>query len=340
MNVLLLHIDGKLPNLALMRLHAYHRALGHHVQLRRLEDDDGRAHPEELHPRLGDPIWDRVHGSLIFERSKPIAHEARRVYPDIDLGGTGWSLASKLPSEAEDIAPDYSGYPLYTPSIGFTQRGCRLKCTFCVVPRKEGKNRSVSTLRGIWRGGEHAKQVVLLDNDFFGNPNWRDVIAEAREDDIAIAVIQGINARALKEEQASAIASVKWMAGDFSRRRVYTAWDHGDDEAKFFRGLELLKAHGISPDSMLVYMLIGYEPGETHADRDHRRRRLREFGARPYPMAFTREGELGAELVAFQSWCTQRHDEHIPWEVWWGKVRGNVRKLGTRRVSLPLFEGA
>jgi len=28
MNVLLLHLDGKLPNLALMRVSAHHRALG------------------------------------------------------------------------------------------------------------------------------------------------------------------------------------------------------------------------------------------------------------------------------------------------------------------------
>jgi hypothetical protein len=54
-------------------------------------------------------------------------------------------------------------------------------------------------------------------------------------------------------------------------------------------------------------------------------------------MPYTREGELGEELVAFQRWCIQRKDEYVPWEKWWGKARGNVRKLGTRRVSLPLF---
>jgi hypothetical protein len=353
-NVLLLHLDGKLPNLALMRLHAHLRAQGHTVELRQAVDEHGYCKPAELQPRLGDPQWDRVYGSLIFQRTKPEAELARRIYPGVELGGTGWDFdgdrqvrKTDLPDDVESTPPDYSGYPSFTASIGFAQRGCRFACTFCVVPRKEGKVKSVSGLEAIWRGAPHPSHVILLDNDFFGNPNWREIIGEAKRLGLAIAVIQGINARLLSDEQAAAIASVRWMSDDFERRRVYTAWDLHDDERTFFRGLDRLKAHGISPDSILVYMLIGYADGENHADRDYRRAKLRAYGARPYPMPYTRTGELGEELVAFQSWCIQRKDvtdpatgkPYIPWEIWWGKVRGNVRKLGSRRVSLPLFRG-
>jgi hypothetical protein len=346
-NVLLLHLDGGedwgYPNLALMQIYAHHVAIGDRVELRNLV-----SAPADLHPRLGDPTWDRVYGSLIFERSRPLAEEARRLYPDIELGGTGWDFQwgiqvrrTDLPPEVAALAPHYGGYPTYKPSIGFTHRGCRLQCEHCVVPRKEGKVVSTSSLREIWRGDRFGRKqegrCVLLDNDFFGNPQWPDVIAEAIELRIAIAVIQGINARMLSEPQAAAVASVRWMAEDFSRRRIYTAWDLIGDERTFFRGMNRLKAAGVSPDSIMVYMLIGFAPGETHADRDHRRQLLRDFGARPYPMPFVRDGELGDELCAFQSWCIQRKDEFVPWEKWWGKARGNVRKLGTRRVSLPLF---
>lgn len=340
MKVLLWHLDGKLPNVALMRLAAHHRALGHQVELREAET------VADLQPRLGDPAWDRVYGSLIFEWTRPLAVEARRLHPGIELGGTGWDFEggvqtrrTDLPPDVAAIAPDYSVYPWFENSIGFTQRGCRRACSFCVVPRKEGQVVPVSGLEALWRGGDHPRRVVLLDNDFFGNPLWREVIADAKRLGIAIAVIQGINARTLNDEQAAAIASVRWMAADFSRRRVYTAWDNEDDERTFFRGLDRLKAHGISPDSMLVYMLIGHAPSETHADRDRRRAKLREYGARPYPMPYVRTGELGAELRAFQGWCIQRKDELVPWEQWWGRAKGNPRKLGNSRVWLPLFRG-
>lgn len=355
-NVLLLHFDGGeeggYPNLALAQLYAMHRHLGDRVDLRNLVAD-----PNDLHPRLGDPTWDIVYGSLIFERSRPLAEAARRIYPDIILGGTGWDFENgiavrhtELPDGAR-CTPDLDhAYPLFKPSIGFAMRGCRFKCGFCVVPSKEGGPRASSSLAAIWRGdrfGRRRKEgrIVLLDNDFFGNPSWRDVIAEAREHNLALAVIQGINVRLLKEEEAAAILSVRWMAGDFSRRRVYTAWDQDFDERRVMRGLGLLKAAGETPDAITVYMLIGHKQGETHEDRDHRRRMLRDFGCRPYPMPYTREGDLGHELVAFQNWCLQRKDvtdpatgqPFVPWEKWWGKAKGNVRKLGTRRVSLPLF---
>ena len=73
---------------------------------------------------------------------------------------------------------------------------------------------------------------------------------------------------------------------------------------------------------------------------DYRRRKLREYGARPYPMPYTREGALGFELEKFQSWVVQRVDLHTSWEDYFGRAGGEVRKLGDRRVSLPLFGGA
>lgn len=47
---------------------------------------------------------------------------------------------------------------------------------------------------------------------------------------------------------------------------------------------------------------------------------------------------LREQLVAFQRWIIQRKDGFVPWDQWWGKAKGNPRKLGPRRVSLPLFE--
>lgn len=339
MNVLVFVFDGKLVNLAAARIAAFHRSNGDHVVVRHA------GNIRAIQPQLGDPPWSLVYGSLIFARTKPLALEALRLYPQLVLGGTGWDLATTLPPEVEAMAPDYSDYPNESYSIGFTQRGCRLECRFCVVPRKEGKNRHVATLREIWRGPGHPLQFVLLDNDFFGNPRHEEIIAEARELDAEVALVQGINARLLSPHAAKLLASIKVKDGRFRRRRVYTAWDGRKDERVLFRGLRALTDAGFSPDMIMVYMLIGEEPGETHADRDYRREKLREFGCRPYPMPYTRDGALGDELVAFQRWIVQRKDmtdpatgkPYVTWDDWWGKARGEPRKLGSRRVSLPLF---
>jgi hypothetical protein len=330
MAVLIFHFDGPLPNLADMVIAGHHRRLGDEVVLR-----FGRR-ASEIEPQLGDPVWDHVYGSLIFEKTRPLAEHARRVYPQIKLGGTGWSVASNLADVGiDDTGPvDYTIYPWFKRSIGFSMRGCRLKCRFCVVPTKEGRPRSHRSIAQIYRGDPAPREVLLLDNDFFGHPDWRSVWQELIDGDFKVSFVQGINARMLNEETATAIGALRVYDDNMKRRRIYTAWDGRDDEWRLFRGLEALVKHGrFSPDMIMVYMLIGEDAGETHADRDYRRRKLREFGCRPYPMPFVRTHEL----VAFQRWVIKRHDLHTTWEDFYGQAGGEPRKLGNRRVSLPLF---
>lgn len=326
--ILLLHLDGKLPNIALMRLAAHHRDLGHSVELR--QAGNARA----IEPRLDDPQWDAVFASLIFERTRPLAERVRQVYPRAVLGGTGWDLAATL--EALGVTTrrqDYSDYPAWRSSIGFTQRGCRLRCSFCVVPRKEGAVREENTISELWRGEPHPREVLLLDNDFFGQPNWAARIAELRDGQFKVSFSQGINARMLNDESAAAIASVDYRDDSMRERRIYTAWDNRKDEARLFAGLDALVRHGVKPRHIMVYILVGYWPGETHADRDYRRARLRDFGALPYPMPFERT----PELLGFQRWVIGGYDKSIPWSEWSG-AHCQPRHL-TRRAqsSLPIF---
>lgn len=97
----------------------------------------------------------------------------RREFPGAVVGGTGVDVASTLEAEGiTTIRQDYTLYPNWQQSIGFTQRGCRLKCSFCVVPRKEGRIRGEQTIAELWRGDPWPKHLILLDNDFFGQPEW------------------------------------------------------------------------------------------------------------------------------------------------------------------------
>ena len=303
MKVLLFQLDGKIPNIALMRIAAHHRALGDSVRLR----------------RTGSPwreVWDNpdiVYGSAVFEKSRPSVDHLRREFPDAIIGGTGVDVGSTLESVGiTTLEQDYSIYPNYRQSIGFTQRGCRLKCPFCVVPRKEGWMRSEKTISDVWRGEGWPRELVLLDNDFFGQTRWRDRVREIREGGFKVSFNQGINVRFITDESAAAVASLDYRDDSMVAKRIYTAWDNQKDEDRLFDGLSRLTACGVKPDHIMVYMLIGYWHGETAADRCYRQAKLREFGCRPYPMPFVRT----QELIGFQRWVVGAYDKRFTWEQW------------------------
>jgi hypothetical protein len=140
---------------------------------------------------------------------------------------------------------DYSGYPDFTPSIGFTQRGCRLGCRLCLVRQKEGSPQSVNSIYDIWRGEPWPRKLHILNNDFFGVPEWRDRIREMQEGKFRVCLSQGINVRMITEEAAAALASIQYRDTKFKERWLYTAWDNIGDEKKFYAGVARLEAAGI-----------------------------------------------------------------------------------------------
>lgn len=325
MKVLLFQLDGKVPNIALMRIAAHHRELGDAVELRWGRNVDPS-------PDLFDRP-DKVYASLIFERTKPVAERLLRSHPAAIVGGTGWDVASSL--EAVGISTreqDYSIYPDWRQSIGFTQRGCRLSCGFCVVPKKEGKVRFDRTVGEIWRGEPWPRQLILLDNDFFGQEGWRERIREIRDGGFKVSFNQGINARFLTDETAQAIAGVDYRDDRMDEKRIYTAWDNRKDEDRLFEGLRALVRHGVKPDDIMVYILLGYWSWSDLADWEHRRARLREFGALPYPMPYERT----PRAIGFQRWCIGGYDKRIPWADW-EKAGYRPERLGIGS-SAPLFE--
>ena len=156
--VRLTQLDGKLPNLALMKLAHFHRSRGDEVFLARTPSSP-----------MFEPAYDAVYGSAIFSWTEPLAQRLLLAYLEATVGGNGTiSLATVeevIGSEYEYY--DYSLCPDYPYSLGFTQRGCRLRCGFCVVPMKEGAVRAVNSISDIWRPNT-PRCVLLLDNDFFG----------------------------------------------------------------------------------------------------------------------------------------------------------------------------
>lgn len=319
-SVRLTQIDGKLPNLALMKLAAHYRREGAEVVFTKKVDRG-----------LFEPNYGHVYGSAIFSFSADRVARFREQFPGAVVGGT-YDITN--PQTVEDhlgIEPnedaDYSIYPGFTGSIGFSQRGCRLKCGFCVVPKKEGKPRSVNTIASIWRGEPWPRHLHLLDNDFFGQPReqWESRIGEIIDGKFKVCLNQGINIRMIDDDAARALASIPYSDDSFKVRRLYTAWDNIGDEERFFRGVDMLESHGIPPRNLLVYMLVGYDKRETWERIFYRFNKMVAREIRPYPMVYgdrTRTLPLGGcnlrighrTLSEFQRWVIRKAYNFIPFE--------------------------
>ena len=310
-NVRLTHLDGKLPNLALMKLAHWHKAQGDAVSLARTPS-----------PSMFEPRYDQVYGSAIFGWTLPVVQRLLEAFPGAVVGGTGTNLMAltveQIISQPEYEHYDYSIYPDYPFSLGFTQRGCRLNCGFCVVPKQEGKPTVNATIADIWRPGT-PRCVVLLDNDFFGQPKdqWQARIEELKVGGFKVSFNQGVNVRMITPETAVALASVSYYDDQFKSRRLYTAWDNVGQEAIFFKGLETLREAGIPASHVMVYMLIGYAPGETMEQIMYRFQRLKDAGCKPYPMVYN---NVNPELKRFQRWVVRRYHEFIPWVDFRGRL--------------------
>lgn len=318
--VRLTQIDGKLPNLALMKLARHHRDLGHSIHFTKSVDRD-----------MLEPDYNHVYGSAIFSFSERRVRRFQEQFPAAVIGGT-WNLSDMKTVESflgteESEKYDYSIYPNFTGSIGFTARGCRLKCGFCVVPKKEGKPRSVNSVTDIWRGAPYPKHLHLLDNDFFGQPReqWQARLSEVRAGGFKVCLNQGINIRMIDDDSAAGLASIPYYDDQFKTKRLYTAWDNIGDEARFFSGVEKLSQHGIPPTHLLVYMLVGYDKRETWERVMYRFNKMVAMGIRPYPMVFedkTKTLPLGGinanldnrTLGEFQRWAIRRLYTMFPFE--------------------------
>lgn len=283
MTIGLIDVDGhNFPNLALMKLSAYHKRLGDSVEW-----------------WSGFGKYDRVYMSKVFDETYspdvPEPLNAREVVK----GGTGYGLDNDLPDEIEHIYPDYALYPDLTrdTAYGFLTRGCPRGCSFCIVARKEGRrSRRVAWLSEFWRG---QKNIVLLDPNLLACPDCMRLLKQLEDSGAWVDFTQGLDCRLLTEAKIDALNRVRL-------KEIHFAWDSMAESAAVLRGLELYrkraarKPHG---SFATVYMLTNYDT--TLEDDLFRIYKLRELGYDPYVMVYDKPN-AAQEVRALQRWCNNR----------------------------------
>lgn len=268
MRIGLYDVDSKIPNLALMKIAAFHKERGDDVQ---------------AYSPLFKSEYDRVYASTIFNFSDKSLLDPEQM----EIGGSAWSLTKNLPPEMEACTPDYAFYG-YPHSIGFAMRGCRFRCGFCDVPKKEGRPKASNTIAELWTQRD-SDFLMLLDNDFFGNPEWRERIAEIQQFNLRVNFSQGLNIRIITDEQAQALASVRFYNTHATKRQVYFAWDRFQDERLIDEGIARVMAAGIKAWQMAFYVLVGFD---TTPEQDmYRVMKLKNLGCDPYAMPYDKSNE-------------------------------------------------
>ena len=282
MNVLLIDVDSKIPNLALMKISAWHKALGDNVVF------------ESTPFNLSDP--DRVYISCIFPKNKVKANGFKSFFNcDVDIGGTGIDLKKTLPEEIEEMKPDYDLYPS-TYSQGYTTRGCIRKCGFCFVPEKEG----------MITEAQHPAEFhdarfdtcMIMDNNLFAAPQyWQDdVIGWFIENKIKMLSPQGWDIRLLTDRRAKLLKMIKHPEG------LHFAWDDIADEKTVVRGIELLRENGFDlRNRTQFYVLAGFN-GSGFDDALYRCNKLKELGTMPFVMPYHKNDKEINRLARWANW--------------------------------------
>jgi len=265
--VLLLQLDGSLPNLALAKLARWHEDRGDEV-LWNLE--------------LAAPTCDLVYASAIFSWTDT---STVRSWPRAIVGGTGVDLKLELSPEIEAVRPRIN--------LGFASRGCVRKCDFCVVPRKEGNVRPVGDLLDLWDG--KARRVKLLDNNALALPDhFRLVCDQAKKNKVLVDFTQGLDHRLLTPDLAKLLKATphveKWRF----------AFDHPSSEPTVVRAIELLQKAGINRADW--YVLVGFRT--THREDLARLALLRRLNQRAYVMVYrTKERPDDPRLPLLQQYA-------------------------------------
>jgi len=204
-SVLLVDVDGRLPNLALMKLSAHFKAQGRKVVLDR---------KEALYHGV-----DEVYASCVFSRtsSQRRVKQLRSFYGDaLMVGGSGVDLALRLPPEIEERAADYGLYPdLEDRAMGFLTRGCPLRCPFCLVPQKEGGVRLAEDLDSLLQG---RRKLILLDDNILAHPRAGDLLEQMAQRDLAVNFTQTLDLRMLDAETTAILKRIACSNTHFTRR--------------------------------------------------------------------------------------------------------------------------
>lgn len=235
MRIALLDVDGHNyhPNLALMKLSAWHKLQGDTVEW--YNSIDGQ--------------YDIAYLSKVFIHTPDFLEFIHA--EKVERGGTGYSLTKELPKEIDSLQPDYSIYPRIDSktAYGFLTRGCPNKCKWCIVPKKEGAVRPYMDVEEIAIDGR--TNLILMDNNILASDYGLQQIEKIIRLKLRVDFNQGMDARLVTPEIADLLARVRWI------KRIRFGCDTPQQIEHCERAINLIDKAGYKGEYLFYCMLYG-----------------------------------------------------------------------------------
>ena len=284
------------PNLALMKISAWHKAQGDEVSWYTPFDE----------------AYDDVYLSKVFSFTPDYDYviNSKRVH----RGGSGYCIElvngkevyhkerdTQLPYEVEHIYPDYSLYPHLTQdtAFGFLTRGCPRGCSFCIVGNKEGRcSTKVADLNEFWRGQSN---IVLCDPNILACKEWNPLLTSLVESKALVDFNQGLDIRMMTPQKIELLNQIRI-------KEIHFAWDRYQDKKMILPKFELFSqlsniTKKNSEHKAIVYTITNYDTTiEQDLDRIYT---LRDLGYWAYVMIYDKE-HCRPIYKDLQRWCNNR----------------------------------
>lgn len=291
MRIGLIDVDGhNFPNLALMRISAYHKARGDIVEW---------WWSDFVH-------YDIVYMSKIFSDAYSPDVPAPINADKVVKGGTGYAIHLQdgkevfnkeedkdLPAGIEKMFPDYSIYPQFPYAVSMTSRGCPRGCAFCHVAAKEGRRSiKVANVSDFWCGQD---EIKVLDPNITACRDKRDLMQQYIDTKAKIDFTQGLDIRLLNQRDIE----------DLNKMRIGTlhfAWDNPQDDLKS-KFQDFAKGFRRKTNIGTVYCLTNFN--STLSQDLYRIYTLRYLGYDPFVMVYNKPA-APKEIRRLQRWCNNK----------------------------------
>ena len=294
MKIGLIDVDGhNYPNLPLMKLSAWHKQQGDHV---------------EWYEPMFSGHMDRVYMSKVFSFTPD--YEWCIDADEIIKGGSGYCIELEngkevyhterdhnLPDEIEHIYPDYSLYPneCKDTAYGFLTRGCPRGCSFCHVEAKEGRcSRKVADLSEFWR---QQKNIVLCDPNILACKDHMELLKQLVDSKAKVNFNQGLDIRLVNDRNMELLKQIRLDGIHFA----FDDYKQKDIIEPKLREFAKKTGFNRSKGRVMVYILTNFD---TTLEQDICRIQLcRELNFSPYPMIYDKE-HADPIYRKLQRWCS------------------------------------